>query len=71
MVMDDTPGLGPRVERQMLPFLDMADTRKEQVESGGERNQSSDLATLISQCFYGFSLEVTLENADHRDAEGL
>ena len=37
MVMDDTPGLGPRVERQMLPFLDMADTRKEHVERGRKK----------------------------------
>lgn len=69
MALDDTPGVGPRVERQVLPFLDMADTRKEQVERG--RKKKSDLAMLISQCFYGFLLEVTLENANHRDAEGL
>ena len=70
MVLDDTPCLGPRVERQVLPFLDMADTRKEQVERGGKKPKLY-LAMLISQCFYGFLLEVTLENANRRDAEGL
>lgn len=37
MVLDDTLGLGPRVERQVLPFLDMADTRKDQVERGRKK----------------------------------